>query len=107
VIGDADLDEYLRTYTQPGAMRAGFNYYRAIHRNIAQNEAVLACGKLPMPILAIGGGAKVGRQGTTLASLKCFGANVEGGAIEDCGHWIPEEKPRELLEWMLPFPARS
>ena len=29
-IGDDDIAEYVRTYSQPGAMRAGFNFYRAL-----------------------------------------------------------------------------
>ena len=30
VFSDADIAEYVRTYSQPGAMRAGFNFYRAL-----------------------------------------------------------------------------
>ena len=30
--------EYLRTYTQPGAMRAGFNYYREMARDAKDNQ---------------------------------------------------------------------
>ncbi len=33
------IDEYLRTYTQPGAMRAGFAYYRALPQDVAANRA--------------------------------------------------------------------
>ena len=29
-ISDADLDEFVRTYSQPGALRSGFNFYRAL-----------------------------------------------------------------------------
>ena len=36
----ADLDEYLRTYTQPGALEAGFAYYRNIPRDAADNRAL-------------------------------------------------------------------
>ena len=49
--------EYLRTYTQPGAMRAGFNYYRAMSQDAKDNMAFLKQGKLQMPILVYGGGA--------------------------------------------------
>ena len=34
-IPEAAIDEYLRTYSQPGALRAGFAYYRAIPRHHA------------------------------------------------------------------------
>jgi pimeloyl-ACP methyl ester carboxylesterase len=54
-IGPTDLDEYARSYRQPGAMRAGFAYYRALLQDIADNKALLAQAKLAMPVLAIGG----------------------------------------------------
>ena len=54
-IGPEDLKEYLRTYGQPGAMRAGFAYYRAIPQDIADNKAFVDRFKLPMPVLAMGG----------------------------------------------------
>ena len=44
-ITPADLDEYVRTYSQPGAMRAGFAYYRALLQDITDNKAVLAQGQ--------------------------------------------------------------
>jgi hypothetical protein len=39
--------EYLRAYRQPGAMRAGFELYRATPRDVADNEAFLAQGGKP------------------------------------------------------------
>ena len=59
-ISENDIDEYLRTYTQPGAMRAGFDIYRALPRDAADN-AEHARFKLPMPVLAIGGAGGRGR----------------------------------------------
>ena len=51
------LKEYLRVYSQPGSLRSGFEYYRNIPTDIAQNEALLKRdGKLAMPVLALGGG---------------------------------------------------
>src|SRR6478752_6327438 len=45
-----DIEEYLRTYRQPGALRAGFAYYRALEQDVAHNQALLARGKLGMPV---------------------------------------------------------
>ena len=53
--------EYLRCYCQPGAMRAGFNLYRATPQDVKDNQAFLAQGKLPMPILCYGGAKGRGR----------------------------------------------
>ena len=44
VFSTADIDEYLRTYSQPGALRAGFDYYRNIPRDIVDNRALLDAG---------------------------------------------------------------
>ena len=60
-ISDEAQKEYLRTYRQPGAMRAGFNLYRATPQDIADNELFLAQGKLQMPVLCWGGKGGRGR----------------------------------------------
>jgi pimeloyl-ACP methyl ester carboxylesterase len=47
--------EYIRAYRLPGAMRAGFNLYRATPQDVADNEAWIAAGKSRMPVLCYGG----------------------------------------------------
>ena len=102
--GPADIDEYLRTYTQPGALRAGFAYYRNIPRDTADNRALLESGlRLKMPVLAIGGGRPEarGRGSEPEESLRVIADNVTGVVIADSGHFIPEEKPEELAAHLL------
>jgi pimeloyl-ACP methyl ester carboxylesterase len=107
VFSDADIAEYVRTYSQPGAMRAGFNFYRALRRDVEDNRATFAAGfKLPMPALGIGGGGSRGRGDLVVESLRRVALHAEGGSIPDCGHFIPEEKPRELARWLLDFLAK-
>jgi pimeloyl-ACP methyl ester carboxylesterase len=48
-IGEEEIQEYLRTYRQPGAMRAGFSYYRALPQDPANNREISARMKLEMP----------------------------------------------------------
>ena len=105
-IAQADIDEYLRCYTQPGAMRAGFEYYRALPQDKADNRALLDAGfRLPMPALALGGARAEarGRGEEPLESLRAIASNVTGGAIAECGHFIPEEQPALLAERLLGF----
>jgi pimeloyl-ACP methyl ester carboxylesterase len=105
---DEDIAEYVRTYSQPGAMRAGFNYYRALPRDIDDNRTTLASGfKLPMPTLGLGGGGPRGRGELVVESLRRVALRAEGGAIAGCGHFIPEEKPRELAERLREFLVKS
>jgi pimeloyl-ACP methyl ester carboxylesterase len=53
-ISETDINEYIRAYSAPGKMKAGFDYYRAVYDNIAQNKEY-AKTKLLMPVLALGG----------------------------------------------------
>ena len=53
--------EYLRTYRLPGAMRAGFNLYRATSLDVVDNEAFRTAGSLEMPVLYQGGALGRGR----------------------------------------------
>jgi pimeloyl-ACP methyl ester carboxylesterase len=90
----AVVDLYARAYSVPGGMKAGFAYYRAVFDDIDQNT-VSKETPLAMPVLALGGAKAVGdslRQAMTTAAT-----TVSGGAIANCGHYIPEEAPRELI----------
>ena len=110
-IDDAALDEFARTYSQPGALRAGFNYYRAIGQDAKANAAKLAAGfRLPMPVLAVGGGTSYphgrGRGLDVQASLERVATNVEGHVLAECGHFVPEEQPEALLRLLTAFLAK-
>ena len=101
---DDDIREYVRTYSQPGAMRAGFEYYRAANQDTADNRATLASGfKLPMPALGLGGGGPRGRGEAVVESLRRVAVDADGGVIPECAHWIAEEKPRELADRLRSF----
>ncbi len=102
-----EIAEYLRVYRQPGALHAGFEYYRALELDVAHNQRLIARGKLPMPVLALGGGKAFGRGGGTLDSLRRVALNVRGGVIEDCGHWMPEEQPEQIARMLLDFFAAN
>ena len=95
--------EYVRAYSQPGAMTAGFNYYRAVPQDIADNTAFREAGKkLAMPILVYGGDPETrGRGMSALESWSRVATNVTGGVAESCGHWIPEERPEFVAQEVL------
>jgi pimeloyl-ACP methyl ester carboxylesterase len=97
------IDEYVRCYAQPGAMRAGFAYYRATPQDVAHNQAEIARGKLAMPVLALGGSESFGRRELVLESLRRVASDVQGGVLQGCGHFLPEEAPEELAERLLAF----
>ncbi len=110
-ISAEDLKEYVRTYSQPGAMRAGFNLYRAAAQDEADNQASIAYQKLPMPVLTVSGGSSYphgrGRGLETEASLRRVAVDVRGEIAPDCGHFVPEEAPEFLNERLLAFFAED
>lgn len=107
-IPEEALDEFVRTYSQPGALRAGFNYYRAMGEDARVNAAQLATGfRLPMPVLAIGGGVSYphgrGRGADVEASMRRVARDVRGEVLADCGHFVPEEAADEVARLLLAF----
>ncbi|WP_428531834.1 alpha/beta fold hydrolase [Rhodopila sp.] len=38
-----------------------------------------------------------------MESLRRLAVDVQGGMMENCGHWMPEEQPAELLGRLLGF----
>ena len=108
-IDAAAVDEYLRTYTEPGALRAGFAYYRNRPRDAAHNAALLATGfRLPMPVLAMGGGKTEARGRSTEPeeSMRRVAHDVTGFVIPDSGHFVPEEQPEIVARHILEHVAR-
>ena len=96
--------EYIRAYRLPGAMRAGFNLYRATPQDVADNEAFLKQGgTLKMPVLCYGGQHGRGRGMGAIQSWKRVAEDVRGGIAEGCGHWICEERPDWVIEQLLAF----
>lgn len=100
-IPQSDRDVYIASYSRPGRMTAGFEYYRAMRRDVKDHERYRAEGPLPMPILVFGG--DTGRGNAALDSWRKMAANVDGGVAEGCGHWIAEERPDWTAERFLEF----
>lgn len=95
-----DREEYIRQYSKPGALRAGFEYYRAVFEDAKQNKEY-AKVKLDMPILTIGGEQGIGNLTTT--TFQMVANNVTGITFPNTGHFIPEESPNLLVKEILNF----
>jgi pimeloyl-ACP methyl ester carboxylesterase len=102
-ISDADLDVYASAYSAPGAMRAGFEVYRAFDRDAADNrEALARSGKLAVPVLAVGG--ETSTTGPLVEEMMREVADtVVGLRVPRTAHWIPEENPDMLTRALLEF----
>ena len=98
---DTDIDEYLRVFKLPGALRAGLGFYRAAALSAEQNRALTCGGKLAMPVLAVS--ADQGSIPDMAGPLRPFTEKIRGETVDRCGHFIPEEQPDFLARLIDDF----
>lgn len=101
VFSEADIDEYLRVFKKAGGLRAGLAYYRAASMSAQQNRELKIAGKLKTPLLALG--ADQGSIADMAAALRDFASDVQGGTIQCCGHFLPEEQPAAVAGELASF----
>ncbi|MDL2406839.1 alpha/beta hydrolase [Rhizobium calliandrae] len=103
-VGPEDIAEYVRCYSQPGAMRCGFEYYRTIEESAAFVTGHIERGGKPtLPVLSVAGGAGRGRATEAQDSIGKLVNKLDAHIISDCGHLVPEEAPDELSALLLSF----
>src|SRR5438094_3958402 len=81
-------------------MRAAWAYF-ASWPQLATEFAPLSKTKLTMPVLSIGGEKSLGNQ--LGAQMKLVADNVTIIVLQNAGHWILEEKPKETTAALLNF----
>jgi pimeloyl-ACP methyl ester carboxylesterase len=106
-ITQEDIDEYVSHYSAPGGMRAGFEYYRAFPEDAMQNQNYSQT-KLPMPVLALGGGYLPVLGGnitmpSIIYGMQQLAENVQGIIVPNSGHFIPEEQPQFVINQLSNF----
>ena len=104
VFTPAVVDEYLRTFSGRTGVLGALGVYRAAFTSIAQTEPLTKC-KIEAPVVALGGekglGDKVGQMVALVAET------VEAHTLSDCGHFMPEERPRDVVRHILAVAAKA
>ena len=100
------IAEVLRTFSGREGVLGAMGVYRAAFVTIDQTAplAGILGRKVQVPIVAIGGekslGGKVGEMVKTVAK------NVEDYVIPNCGHFVPEERPEEIVRHIITMTAK-
>ena len=98
---EASRVHYAELYAKPGRMHAGFAQFAAFDRDVIDNRAAVARGRLQMPVLAVGGDHSLG---ATMAYIMRFSAdNVREVVITQSGHWLMEEQPKATVSAIVGF----
>jgi pimeloyl-ACP methyl ester carboxylesterase len=99
-VSPAVRDAFVRAYTGEESLRCAFAHYRALPTSAAQIADAVAAARLTMPAMAIGA-RPVGD--TLFHQLRPFADDLAGHLLDECGHIVPQDRPRELLALLDPF----
>jgi pimeloyl-ACP methyl ester carboxylesterase len=106
-VDEQAIAEYAAQLRQPGHTRASFEYFRAMHDDVAETIHHRDT-PLTIPVLAIGAEGTFGQM--VHDQVVRYAADVTGH-IAPTGHWVAEEDPAYLTERLLTFltddPAKS
>ncbi len=103
-----DAETYVRAYEQAGAMRAGFDLYRAFDQDAADIRLALERdGKLTIPCLGMHGLASLAHANGVEEIGRELATDVTVEGIPGSGHWIAEENPAALVQSLLRFDGRG
>jgi pimeloyl-ACP methyl ester carboxylesterase len=100
---DARRDAYAKGYARREALKAGFDWYRAMPKD-AEHNAQHAEIKTPMLYLRGDAGAAGKGVDEYVAGLKKAGVtHLEAGILPNSGEYAPEEAPGALVEALRRF----
>ena len=99
------MAEYLRCFSDPAAIHASCEDYRAAESIDLEHDAADAERKIACPLLALWGKhGVIEQQFDCLADWRAVAHDVRGQAL-DCGHYLPEEQPDEVARQLEGFLA--
>ncbi len=105
ILTDEDLRLYEEAWSQPGALRAMMNYYRAnLNPSILFSERTRGFPKITSPTLVVWGEEDVAlSKGLIENSEEFLDAPYSIKYIRDCGHWALLERPKLVNKYIHEF----
>jgi pimeloyl-ACP methyl ester carboxylesterase len=97
---ESDKKYYVSQYGRQGRMKASLEYFRTMPQDAKDNQE-LAKTKLPMPVLVIGGEKSMGQA--LADTMKVVSDNLKVVIVQNSGHWLLSEKPKETIEALKNF----
>ena len=104
---DEEVAEYVRAYSQPGALRGGFGYYRASPTEDAPLWKADADRKLSTPMLYLWGMRRAKNSEALgvdpLEEWRKAFPKARGRNLGDYGHFLQSEAPEEVNRELIAF----
>lgn len=95
-VSSESIDEYVRVLSEPGALTAALNWYRAMTREFSE----LAPVRVPTTYVWSTADSALGRAGAERCG-EFVDAPYEYVVLDDISHWVPEEAPDALAKAIL------
>src|ERR1700676_763109 len=99
-ITDADIDEFVRTYSRPDGWRGAIGLYQSMLKEGSEIKALADKHKLTVPVLAVGAGGGPFTLGTLSQATE---TEVRSVLLDGIGHYAAMEAPEKLAEAILDF----
>jgi pimeloyl-ACP methyl ester carboxylesterase len=93
---------YVEAMRRPGLIQSSASYYRSVYGEVDTIRALIAKGKLTIPVMSVSGKASFGdfQKGF----VEAFASNIVGHVtVDGAGHFVAEEQPEALLTALRPF----
>ncbi len=98
------LAEYTRCFSDPAAVHGICEDYRASAGIDMELDEPDRARRIAVPLLLLWGkNGVVGKLWDVMDKWSRLANDIEGCAISDCGHFVPEEQPQQVLDALLPF----
>jgi pimeloyl-ACP methyl ester carboxylesterase len=107
-----DMNKFVQAWSKPGALTASINYYRAnmnpaqimMMPNVQQDTVPKRFPKVKCPTLVIWGENDAALdKSLTQGMEKYVQSEFEIKYIQNCGHWVQQEAPDKVNEYLLDF----
>ncbi|GAC1462980.1 MAG: alpha/beta hydrolase [Ktedonobacteraceae bacterium] len=95
------LARYREAMSKPGSLRASIGYYRALLRNpFASSNAWV---RITTPTLLIWGEQDIALDLALTRGLEQWVPTIQVRRVPDSGHWVQQEKPALVNQWIAEF----
>jgi len=104
---EAEKQEYITAWSQPGGLTGGLNYYRAMTGKNSLNMPDPPSVMVNVPTLVIWGEKDTALLTTNLNGLEQYVPKLTIKRIPDGTHWVIHEQPQAVIAYMREFLATS
>jgi pimeloyl-ACP methyl ester carboxylesterase len=100
---DQDIQIYKRAMAQPGALTAAINYYRASLQQGGRGMFKGTGMRVQMPTLMIWGDQDIALGKELTYGTERFVPDLRIRYLPNCSHWVQQERPAEVNQYLLEF----